>query len=334
MFQHQKVSSVVSMFAASLLVLTALGGAPDVFAAQEKAQEYLQKGVEELQNGNLDRALSELKKAIDEAPTLAAAYYYAGMATAQQQKYEEAWEYFTTAADLSPGFGDAHMRACMVAFYRGEYNDSWEQAILAAQAGIDMDQAFSELQQQQDPPADWRTRLDAPRIMIGGLDTETLQARESGAFATRNEAGAEDIRADERGAGSATGNDANVNRGTFGTGASDLLTGAGITAAVQADLSEMRRQFGQGLMESTSFAVVPRPELTSYVLTIKVDEVAEESPRLLRGFVKVFDYETSEEVYSRPLELRNISSVGDLHTDIMRYITYLEEWLQQHEGSE
>jgi hypothetical protein len=195
-----------------------------------------------------------------------------------------------------------------------------------------MDQAFTELQQRQDPPADWRTRLEAPRILIGGLDTETLQGRESGAFATRNEAGAEDIRADQRGAGAATGAEASVNRGTFGTGATDLLTGSGITAAVQADLSEMRRQFGQGLMESLDFAVVPRPELAAYVLTIKVDEVAEESPRLLKGFVKVFNYETSEEVYSRPLELRNISSVGDLHTDVMRYVGYLEEWLREHEG--
>jgi len=329
MFQHRKVSPLFSVLAASLVILTAFMGASDVFAAQEKAQEYLQKGVEELQNGNLDRALRELEKAIDEAPTLAAAYYYAGMATAQQQKFDDAWEYFTTASDLSPGFGDAHMRACMVAFYREEFSDSWEQAILAAQAGVDMDQAFAELQAKQDPPADWRARLEAPRIMIGGLDTETLQARESGAFATRNEAGAEDVRADARGAGSATGEDTSVNRGTFGQGAADLLTGSGLTAAVQADLSEMRRQFGQGLMESSAFAVVPRPELTSYILTLKVDSVAEESPRLLKGFIKVFNYETSEEVYSRPLELRNISSVGDLHTDVMRYISYLEEWLNQ-----
>ena len=329
MFQHQRVSLLFFVLAASLLILTASMGASDVFAAQEKAQEYLQKGVEELQNGNLDRALRELEKAIDEAPTLAAAYYYAGMATAQQQKFDEAWEYFTTAADLSPGFGDAHMRACMVAFYRQEFSDSWEQAILAAQAGIDMDGAFAELQQQQDPPADWRTRLDAPRIMIGGLDTETLQARESGAFATRNEAGAEDMRASDRGSGSATGNPEAVNRGTVGTGAADMLTGSGLTAAVQADLSEMRRQFGQGLMDSSAFAVVPRPELTNYVLTLKVDSVAEDSPRLLTGYVKIFNYETSEEVYSRPLELRNISSVGDMHTDVMRYIGYLEEWLKQ-----
>jgi tetratricopeptide (TPR) repeat protein len=329
MFQHQRLSLPFLVLAASLLILMASVGASDVLAAQEKAQEYLQKGVEELQNGELDSALREFKKAIEEAPTLAAAYYYSGMATAQQQKFDEAWDYFSTAADLSPGFGDAHMRACMVAFYLEEFSDAWEQGILAAQAGIDMDQAFAELQQRQDPPADWRTRLDAPRIMIGGLDTETLQARESGAFATRTEAGAEDVRADDRGSGTSTGNDATVNRGTFGSGAADMLTGSGITAAVQADLSEMRRQFGQGLMESTAFAVVPRPELTNYVLTLKVDEVAEESPRLLKGFVKVFNYETSEEVYSRPLELRNISSVGDLRTDITRYISYLEEWLKQ-----
>jgi tetratricopeptide (TPR) repeat protein len=317
-----------------VLLLTCVLVGSDALALQEKAQEYLQKGVEELQNQKPDRALRELKKAIEEAPTLAAAYYYAGMATAQMQQFDEAWDYFTTAADMSPGFGDAHMRACMVAFYRGEFGDSWEQAILAAQAGIDMDQAFTELQQKQDPPADWRTRLEAPRILIGGLDTETLQARESGAFATRSEAGAEDVRADQRGAGAATGEDPQVNRGTFGQGAADSLTGSGLTAAVQADLSEMRRQFGQGLMQSAGFAVVPRPELAAYVLTIKVDEVAENTPRLLKGFVKVFDYETSEEVYSRPLELRNISSVGDLHTDVMRYVGYLEEWLKEHEEDE
>jgi tetratricopeptide (TPR) repeat protein len=332
MFQHQKVSLLFFVLAGSLLILTASMGASDVFAAQEKAQEYLQNGVEELQKGaeaDLDRALRELEKAIEEAPTVAAAYFYAGMATGQQQKFDEAWEYFITAADLSPGFGEAHKQACIVAFYRQEFSDAWDQAILAAQAGVDMDQAFAELQQQQDPPADWRTRLDAPRIMIGGLDTETLQARESGAFATRDEAGAEDMRASDAGSGSATGNPTAVNRGTVGAGAADMLTGSGLTAAVQADLSEMRRQFGQGLMESTAFAVVPRPELTNYVLTLKVDSVAENSPRVLKGFVKVFNYETSEEVYSRPLELRNISSVGDLHTDIMRYIGYLEEWLGQ-----
>ncbi len=57
-------------------------------------------------------------------------------------------------------------------------------------------------------------------------------------------------------------------------------------------------------------------------------------PRNLRGFVKLFDTASEEEVYSRPLELTNITSVSDVRNEIARYVGYMEAWLREQARNE
>jgi tetratricopeptide (TPR) repeat protein len=323
MFQRENVSPLFAVLAASLLILTASIGAPDVFAAQENAQDYLQKGVDELSKGDAERALREIEKAIEVAPGYPAAHFYAGMALAQMQKFEDAYDYFVAAADLSPGYAEAHMRACMVAYHQGKYDDSWEQAILASQAGYDMSQAFVGLEQEKAPPSDFEQRLNAPRVVIGGFDLEALSARD--AFMGPP---TEDVPSRSADAGTNAADSTQTSGLPLGTGS----TGAGLVAEASPELNEVRRQFGILLSQSKSFAVVPRPELADFMMEIQVDQLSEVEPRAMKGIIKLIEYSTLEQVYSRPVKFRNIASVADLRTDVSRFVGYMETWLSEQEG--
>ena len=93
----------------------------------------------------------------------------------------------------------------------------------------------------------------------------------------------------------------------------------------------MRQQLGAGLARSDSFAVVQRSELATFVLHIEVDEIGKDTPRPLTGVLKLFDYNTALEVYSRPLKLQDITSTADLRIDVSHYIDDLEDWLRERE---
>ncbi|MFQ5744119.1 MAG: tetratricopeptide repeat protein [Acidobacteriota bacterium] len=342
---HRILRSPLLLVGISVLMGLAILAAPPASADMKKAQKHLAKGVEELQKGNAEKGLREFEKAIKEEPKLAVAHFYAGMASGQLRKYAQAFEHFVDAAELSPGYGEAHKQATITAFYQGKYEDSWEQAILASQAGIDMAQAFTELRGKADPPADFEQRLQAPRVLIGDVDIEALTGRDSSLISGRQAVrGAEDIKADERGggvggdpvtgaAGAASDPFSGADRIARPRAQFGLPSGASLAGQLQGELSGVARQFGMALLRSPGFGVVPKAELATYVLRIKVDDVGEDEPRLLVGFVKLLDPESGAELYSRPLELRNISSVSDLRNDIDRYVGYMEQWLRAQERS-
>jgi len=325
MSQDQTLQRFLSLFAVLLLALAVVTSAPVAAMEQETPQDLLQKGVDELDKGNPEKGLREIRKALEAAPGYPAAHFYAGMASAQMRKFKDAYDYFLVAADLSPGYGEAHKMACRVAYDLGNFDESWEQAILASQAGIDMNQAFVGLEQRKAPPADLQQRLQAPGVVVGGLDLEALSGRD--AFMGPP---SEDIASASAGADAATRGAVSTESGALprGTGS----TGAGLVAETSAELNEVRRQFAISLARSKAFAVVPRPELAKYVLEIQVDDLAEGEPRAMKGIVKLIDYNTLEQVYYRPVELRNIASVSDLRNEISRFVGYMETWLKEQGG--
>jgi len=83
------------------------------------------------------------------------------------------------------------------------------------------------------------------------------------------------------------------------------------------------------LQESDDFAVVQRPELATYVLTLKVNDIGTGQRRDMEGIVKFMRGE--EEVYSRPIRLTDITSTTDLRTEIFRVVVFMEEWLAEQE---
>lgn len=313
------------------LVIVALLGvlSPLANAQQQPAVVQLQKGIDELQKGRPEAGLAAIEEAIAMEPRLAAAHYYAGMASAQLRRWQQAYDFFIAATQQSPGYGDAHMQACRVAYSLGNLDDAFEQAVLAARAGIDMTAAFAGLEAAMELPGDWRQRIDVPRVMIGAIDTQALLQRESGAFGGRQ---AEDAPAGADQRGTPVVDPLASYLPAPASGAFPIAigpSGTGLAAALQAELHEVRRRFGAELASSPRFGVVSDREIATYVLYLKVDDVGEGARVPLTGFVKLLDPDSGEEAYSRPLELSNIESVSDLRNDVARYVGYLEDWLQR-----
>jgi tetratricopeptide (TPR) repeat protein len=313
----------------SLVAIIALLAVPAAAAPQQELLEKLQRGIEKVQEGDLEEGLAEIQAVIEAEPRLAAAHFYAGQASAQMRRWQQAYDYFVAASEQLPGYGIAHVQACRMAYNLRDFDASYLHALRAAQAGIDMTDAFAGLEAVADLPDDWRQRLEVPRVLIGNIDTEALVAQGSSVFGGR-QAEAGSAGADQRGV--ATVEEGPVLGAASSAGAFPLglgTSGAGLAAALQAEIHEVRRRFGEELVRSEAFGVVSDQELANLVLYIKVDDVGEDVPRPLKGFVKLLDLASEQEVYSRPLELRNISSVSDLRNDIARYVGYMEEWLRE-----
>ena len=238
--------------------------------------------------------------------------------------------YNTAVSDLAPGFGEAHMQACRVAYQLERFNESWEQAILAAQAGMDMEAAFSGLEERAPGPENWRRRLDVPRVFLRDIDMGAIS------FGVVSTLGA----MSEFGADARSGPPSEPFTEASGTDPVDLppptnlsifafaglnRRGAGWVGELQTAASEARRRFGRELVRSPAFGVVSREGLATYVLVIELDSVGGRS----QGFIKLIDPATEEEVYNRQLELSDLSSLTQLLDSAHRYVTYLEEWLQQ-----
>jgi tetratricopeptide (TPR) repeat protein len=313
----------------SLVAIIALLAVPAAAAPQQELLEKLQRGIEKVQEGDLEEGLAEIQAVIEAEPRLAAAHFYAGQASAQMRRWQQAYDYFVAATEQLPGYGVAHVQACRMAYNLRDFDASYQHAVRAAQAGIDMTDAFAGLEAVTNLPDGWQQRLEAPRVLIGNIDTEALVAQGSSTFGGR-QAEQGNAGADQRGVttveeGPVLG--AATSAGAFPLGIG--TSGAGLAAALQAEIHEVRRRFGEEMVRSEAFGVVSDQELANLVLYIKVDDVGEGVPRPLKGFVKLLDLASEQEVYSRPLELKNISSVSDLRNDIARYVGYMEEWLRE-----
>jgi tetratricopeptide (TPR) repeat protein len=296
-----------ALLAGTTLLATMLAFAPLATGAQQgnpQAAEHVNNAIQALSGSSPDpeRALSEVEEALEIDPENAQAYFYRGMAHGQLQQLQQALDAFVTAGDLSPGYTDAHVWATRLAGQFQNWELAWEQAILASQSGFDMSQAFAEMRQVSEPPEDFEQRLRAPRVLLGGIDVEAV-----------------------------TGQDAFLNEDEelFGSTLGGGAAGESKLAEAQADILEVRRTFGILLQESHDFAVVQNAELANYVLTLKINDIGNARPRFMEGIVKLMDGD--EEVYSRPIRLRDIASTADLRTDIHRQIAFMEEWLAEQE---
>ncbi len=202
-------------------------------ATSQSAQERLDRGMQLLQDNQPGEALEELQKLIDDGPDLAPAYFYAGVALGRLERYEEAYDYLVHAAELDPGNGQIHQMACVAAVRGQHLEESWEQAILAAQAGVDMSSIFSQLENAGPPPEDFEARMAAPRVYVAEIDLSALVAADL-------QPGEEEQSASE------------------------------VTRSL-VDIAETRRQFGLGLLRSPSFSVVKQEEGATFVLLIQAD---------------------------------------------------------------
>lgn len=299
------------------LLLAALPYSAVAHQGNPEAQRHLDNAISALSSDQPDPqvALEEVDKVLELEPANAQAYYYRGMAYGQVQRLQEALDAFVTAGELSPGYTDAHVWACRLAFQFQNWEVAWDQGILASQSGFDMSQAFAELRRLTDEPTDFDKRLRAPRILLGGVDVEAITGQDS--FLNEPVSIGNVADAGSRG-DAASPSSASL---AFADGAS----GGSRFAEAQADIANVRRTFGVMLQESDEFAVVQRPDLATYVLTLKINDVGLGRPRDMEGIVKLMRGE--QEMYSHVLRLTDIASTSDLRSQIFRQVVFMEEWL-------
>lgn len=280
-----------TILAATFIVLAVTASAaPDL----QKAQQLVNEAVRLLQAQSVEEALDKLAEAIEEEPGFAPAHYYSGLAQGQLQRHGDAFDAFVRAGELDPGNGEAYRMATISAFHTQRFDDCWQQAILAAQAGVDMSQAIQELRNFTPPPEDLEARLAAPRVVVAPIDVSRLAAGDA-----------------DPGAG-------------VGQGSGSIL------AQAQADIEQIRLPLALALVESPGFAVVQAAENARYVIQIEADEI-DGSGRSLQGFLRVRDRESSEIVYSRQVEMSNITSTGSLRSGMKNRVELLERWAHEQD---
>ncbi len=224
------------------------------------------------------------------------------------------------------------MQACRVAYNLQMFDDSFAHAIRAAQAGVDVSDAFARLEAMAEPPEDWRQLLQVPRVFVSSIDTEDLRfqapAFSANSGADRQSAPPVDPFAEVSVPTSTNPQFRESSRPVRRPG------------WFEAQFHGVWRQFGVEFTSSSAFGVVPRPELATYVFFIKADAFRDGD---VEGFAKLLDVLTGEEVYSRPISLGGILSVPnataasmmapELRTEIARHVGYLEQWLRETGGS-
>lgn len=335
------VAGWVACLAAVALIATAPAV---VHGAQQEVRETVEEGVDLLQQEKPQEALEKFDEAIDEAPGVWQAHYFKGRALGLMGKNEEAREAFLRTIELNPTRADAYQFAAMSSFQAGDFETAWEMAIIAHQMGIDMSEGFKYLRQASDEPSGFQERLEAPRIYVSEqMDAEGLMGKTVNPFtgnvdlpdreARDGSRGGSDVTS--RGPGQPTSGAETAQGGSTDPTmtSSSRATGAGqeVFSQTQADLAEMLRRTRGAVARSEHLALVPENQQARYVLLFEVDDITEDEPRKLEGYIKLVDSQSGEQVYRRVLELDDIGNAGDLNADLSRYIGYMVKWFEENQ---
>ncbi len=306
---HPVISTPLIAVFATIVLLVGHSGA----LAQEAAEALARAEAALASNpADLEEALREADKAIEANSRLWAAHLIRGLALGQMGRGTEALQSFLRATSLSPGQPAAHRAAAIGAFNEGRYELAFENLVQAIQAGDEQAaRMIDAMAAAALPPPDLDARLEAAKIFLEPIDTEMYrQAIDLSAMGGVS-------RRDPR----------LMNQPS----ASENLL----------DFYELSRQMKQALVTSRKFGLVPAQDMARYSMVIEIHDVGggarvggelgdtptSGGPRSVRGYVKIRDLRTNDEVYSRLLDLSNMSSIADLHADMTRHVEFLGVWL-------
>ena len=309
------LSSVV-MLALVLAVPAQAGQA----GSERELQQQLKRAQEYIDQGEPEFALDVLEGVLkgDAAPWTA--HFLKGMAHGQMGDEQDALEAFLAADAQQPGVPDVYFMAGIAAFGVGDYETCWEQTILAHQAGRDMRKEIVQLMEVAEPPDDLEVRINAPRIFVGPMNTSVTEQNSSMESA--------------------------------------LLQ-------VRGELVIVQQQVAQALRESPTFGLVRARQIADYVIVVNVadyggaagasfenrpgdvntretrlDEINANYARRptagrneLSGLLELMDPQTSEVAFSLPVNLTDITSIGDLTRDLRRGVDLLERWARENHKS-
>ena len=312
------------------LVFAAPALAPALVSQQAEASAHLtEKGRLAFVNRQFDVALSDLNKAIEADASNPSAHYYRGLVLGNLGRQREALDAFLKAAELNPGWGEAHRVATIAALDTRNLSIAWEQAVKAYQAGADVSQSINRLLALEKAPGDLDEQLAAARIFVMPVDTEKLEARQDNPFGGGNVVGA----ALDRGGIASAGSSNEIGNPSGSTSTSRQTNVGGKQAAqAQAHFHSLLMQLRLSLTNSRHFGVVAGQDMAQYLMLVEIAEMGGASGNAVKGHLKLVDPRSGEEAYRRVLELKNISSLAELNSEIERIVNLLEEWLLDRSG--
>ena len=254
--------------------------------------------------------------------------YYRGQVLGNLGREQEALDAFLEAAELNPGWGEAHRMAAVAALNTSNLSVAWEQAVKAYQAGADVSDSINHLLALEKAPGDLDEQLAAARIFVMPVDTEKLEARQDNPFG-REVVGA----ALDRGGIASVGSSNEIGNPSGSTSTSrNTNVGGQQVAQAQAHFHSLLMQLRLSLTNSRHFGVVAGQDMAQYLMLVEIAEMGGASGNAVKGHLKLVDPRSGEEAYRRVLELKNISSLAELNSEIERIVNLLEEWLLDRSG--
>ncbi len=341
-----RIARIPIVLGVTILVASALSSAP-AFAAGPLAQQDVQELQQQLKSaqeyidqGEPNDALDVIEDILDANDRLWVAYYLKGMAHGQKGDEDDALEAFLAADERQPGVREVYLMAGIAAFGVGDYDTCWEMTILAHQAGQDMSKEIVQLKEVIDPPDDLEERLNAPRVMVGPMDTSVTDqnsAMESVLMQIQGELAVVHQQVER----------ALRDSPNFGLVRLQELADYVVVMSVEdyggAASGTLRGRPGdvQGgpaggvdgvITDLNPGAAAPGGAGTSIVASEGRDN-AQGRPagrNELTGVIDLVDRRSSTVAFSLPYALPNLTNVGDLARDVRRRVELLETWAQEN----
>ncbi len=113
---------------------------PDLANSSEKNSNF-EKGIDNLDNSEYDKAIINFKDALEEENT-DEINYYIGYSYFQIRDYENALFYFNTATDLNPENSDAWLQKGITKYYQNNYQDAINDLFFCTELTPEKSQAY------------------------------------------------------------------------------------------------------------------------------------------------------------------------------------------------
>ena len=303
----RKMPTTLSAAMVALLVSVAAAAAgPEPL---QSAVELNDKGKELLSEQKFEEALKEFAKAIEADGTLWEPYYQRGRALAMLGRMEDAKQSFLEGAEVNPAHAHNHLLAAIAAQNVGDLDTAWDQAIRAHLAGnADAQGTIDSLRRASEPPPDFEERMNAWAVFVAGVDTRTLLA---------------DADLPQDRAAAVNDPDAASARGE--------LSVEQKLGQMQADLIALQRHVANAISDSVGFGLVPRLDMAEYVVTIVPEEIDVEPRASMEGYLRLYDVNDRDALYSRRVEFRDLASAGAVRSTLQLVMNQMENWKKERE---
>lgn len=111
----------------SFLIFFLIFGFLTCSSKEKQAEKHFKQGFGYQDQGNLDKAIDEYKKAIELNPNHLKAYMNLGAVYMEQKKYDQAIEEFNTVVKLNYYYGKAHYNLGYIYLLKGEKEKAEEE---------------------------------------------------------------------------------------------------------------------------------------------------------------------------------------------------------------